>query len=151
MIQTNEINKWYISLFDEFERSLNGGSKSPVHQLRKKAIEDFSQLSFPTNKNEEWRFTNISPLLKHKFKPAIKAQSISLNEVDRFRFNGMKCNLMVFVNGFFSEELSEIGSIKDKITIKSLSAAIKENNPHIKKHFAKYADSSTQIFTALST
>jgi Fe-S cluster assembly protein SufD len=58
---------------------------------------------------------------------------------------------MVFVNGFFSEGLSEISSIKDKITIKSLSAAIKENNPDIQKHFAKYADSSTQIFTALST
>jgi Fe-S cluster assembly protein SufD len=151
MIQTNEINNWYISLFNEFENNLNGESKSAVHLLRKKAIEDFSQLSFPTNKNEEWRFTNISPLLKHKFIPAIKGQSISMNEVDRFRFNGMKCFLMVFVNGFFSEELSEISSIKDKITIKSLSAAIKENNPDLQKHFAKYADSSTQIFTALST
>jgi Fe-S cluster assembly protein SufD len=151
MIQTNEINNWYISLFNEFEKNLNGESKSAVHMLRKKAIEDFSQLSFPTNKNEEWRFTNISPLLKHKFKPAINAQSVSLKEVDRFRFNGMKCSLMVFVNGFFSEELSEINSIKDKITIKSLSTAIKENDPYVQKHFAKYADSSTQIFTALST
>ena len=151
MIQTNEINKWYISFFDEFERNLNGESKSPVHQLRKKAIEDFSQLSFPTNKNEEWRFTNISPLLKHKFNPAFIAPSVAKEEVDRFRFNGMKCSLMVFVNGFFSEELSEIRSIKDKITIKSISIAIKENNPQMPKHFNKYADSSTQIFTALST
>ena len=114
MIQTNDINKWYISLFDEFERNLNGESKSPIHQLRKKAIQDFSQLSFPTNKNEEWRFTNISPLLKHKFTPALIAPSISKAEVDKFRFNGMKCSLMVFVNGFFSHELSEIDSIKDK-------------------------------------
>ena len=105
MIQTNEINNWYISLFNEFEKNLNGESKSAVHLLRKKAIEDFSQLSFPTNKNEEWRFTNISPLLKHKFKPAIKAPTISTKEVERFRFNGMKCSLMVFVNGFYSEEL----------------------------------------------
>ena len=151
MIQTNEINKWYISLFDEFERNLNGESKSPVHRLRKKAIEDFAQLSFPTNKNEEWRFTNISPLLKHKFKPALNAPSVSREEVNKFRFSGLKCSMMVFVNGFFSEELSEISSIKDRITIKSISTAIKENNFQIEKHFNKYADSSTQIFTALST
>src|ERR1017187_5172260 len=150
MIQTNEINKWYISLFDEFERNLNGESKSPVHQLRKKAIEDFSQLSFPTNKNEEWRFTNIAPLLNHKFKPAISAPKISREEVDKFRFNGMKCTLVVFVNGFYNEELSDIRLIKDQITIKSISTAIKENSPQIQKHFNKYADSSTQIFTALN-
>jgi len=137
MMQTNEINKWYTSIFDEFERNLNGESKSPVHQLRKKAIKDFSQLSFPTNKNEEWRFTNISPLLKHKFIPASNAPSISRGEVDKFRFNGMKCSLMVFVNGFFSEDLSEIRSIKDAISIKSISNAIKENNPQIEKHFNK--------------
>src|ERR1035437_3825287 len=151
MLQSNEMNKWYLSLFDEFERNLNGESKSPVHLLRKKAIEDFSQLSFPTNKDEEWRFTSISPLLKHKFKPALIAPSVSKVEVDKFRFNGMKCSLMVFVNGFFSEELSEIESMQDKISIKSISSAIKENNPQIHKHFNKYADSSTQIFTALST
>ncbi|MDR3667989.1 MAG: Fe-S cluster assembly protein SufD [Ignavibacteriaceae bacterium] len=151
MIQTNEINKWYVSLFDEFERNLNGESKSPVHQIRKKAIEDFSQLSFPTNKNEEWRFTNIAPLLKHKFKPAINTQQISREEVNRFRFKGMKCSFVVFENGFYNEELSDIRSVEDQITIKSLSAAIKENNPQIQKHFNKYADTSTQIFTALST
>jgi Fe-S cluster assembly protein SufD len=151
MIQTNEINKWYVSRFDEFERNLNGESKSPVHQLRKKAIEDFSQLSFPTNKNEEWRFTNIAPLLKHKFKPAISTSKVSREEVDRFRFNGMKCSLAVFVNGFYNEELSDIWSLKDQIIIKSISTAIKEKNPQIQKHFNKYTDTSTQIFTALST
>jgi Fe-S cluster assembly protein SufD len=151
MIETNEINKWYISLFNEFERNLNGESKSPVHLLRKKAISDFSNLSFPTNKNEEWRFTNISPLLRHKFKLAVEAPSIDKNEAARFRFEGMKCSFVVFVNGFFSEELSEIQSIKNDITIKSLSTAIMENDPQILKHFNKYADSETQIFSALST
>ena len=101
MIQTNEINKWYVSLFDEFEKNLNGESKSPAHSLRRKAIKDFSNLSFPTNKNEEWRFTNITPLLKHKFKLALDAPSIAKDEVDRFRFKDMKCSLMVFINGFF--------------------------------------------------
>ena len=151
MIQTNEINKWYVSLFDEFEKNLNGESKSPAHSLRRKAIKDFSNLSFPTNKNEEWRFTNITPLLKHKFKLALDAPSIAKDEVDRFRFKDMKCSLMVFINGFFSEELSELQSIKDIITIKNISAAIKENDPQILKHFNKYADSESQIFSALST
>src|ERR1035441_6103513 len=112
MTQTNEINKWYISLFDEFERNLNGESKSQIHQLRKKAIEDFSQQSFPTNKNEEWRFTNISPLLKHKFNPAFNALSIANEEVDRFRFDGLKCSLMVFRS---EEHTSELQSLRQLV------------------------------------
>ncbi len=151
MTESNEINKWYVSLFNEFEKNLNGESKLPVHQLRKKAIEDFSLLSFPTKKNEEWRFTNITPLIQNKFNLTGKVPSVKKTELDRFRFNGMKSPLMVFINGSFSEELSELSSIKDKITAKNISSAIKENDPQIKKYFAKYADSSNQIFTALST
>ena len=151
MTDSNEVNKWYVSLFDEFEKNLNGESKLPIHLLRKKAIEDFSALSFPTKKNEEWRFTNISPLLQTRFELAAKAPTVSQEEVDRFRFNGMKCPMMVFINGFYSDRLSELSSLKGKMTVKNISSALKENNPQISKHFAKYADSSNQIFTALST
>jgi Fe-S cluster assembly protein SufD len=151
MTELNETNKWYVSLFDEFEKNLNGESKLPVHLLRKKAIEDFSTLSFPTKKNEEWRFTNITPLLQNKFTLAGKSPSVSKDEVNRFRFSGMKSPIMVFVNGNYSDKLSELSSLKGKITVKNISSALKENNPQIAKHFAKYADSSNQIFTALST
>ena len=63
MIQTNEINKWYVSLFNEFERNLNGESKSPVHLLRKKAIEDFAQLSFQLIKMRNGDLQTFLPCL----------------------------------------------------------------------------------------
>jgi Fe-S cluster assembly protein SufD len=151
MNQTSEINQWYISLFDKFEKGLNGESKSHLHQLRKKAIEDFALLNFPTNKNEEWRFTNISPLLKHKFTPAVEAHLVPNADVEKFRFKQMKCAWMVFINGFYSESLSNLSVLEDKITVKSISTALMENNPILKKHFNQYVDSSGYIFTALST
>jgi Fe-S cluster assembly protein SufD len=151
MIQKEEITNWYVSLFEEFERNLNGESKQPVHELRKKAIKDFSQLSFPTNKNEEWRFTNIAPLLQHKFKLAGNSSIVVKEEIGKFRFDGLKCPLLVFVNGFYSEKLSEISGLDNKITVKNISAALSENNPLIQKHFSHYANPANEIFTALST
>ncbi|MGE5846424.1 MAG: Fe-S cluster assembly protein SufD, partial [Ignavibacteria bacterium] len=59
------IKKWYLENFEIFQNSLNGESTQPINQLRKDAILKFSELSFPTIKDEEWKYTNISPLLKH--------------------------------------------------------------------------------------
>ena len=33
------------------------------------AIPRFSELGFPTTKNEEWRFTNVAPVARTKFPP----------------------------------------------------------------------------------
>ena len=74
MSQILDIKKWYISNFETFENSLNGGSLKPIHQVRKEAIANFSNLNFPTTHDEEWRFTNITPLLKHNFVPAEKVK-----------------------------------------------------------------------------
>ena len=67
MNQSTEIKDWYLSEFKKFENSLNGESKLPIHQLRKEAIDNFSKLDFPNTKEEEWKYTNISPLLKYNF------------------------------------------------------------------------------------
>ena len=53
---------WYLSVFKDFEERLNGETQSPLHQLRREAIERFGNSGFPTSKDEEWRFTNIAPL-----------------------------------------------------------------------------------------
>ena len=44
-------------------------AKAPIHKKRKEALSNFSRLDFPTQKDEEWKYTNISPLLKHNFFP----------------------------------------------------------------------------------
>jgi len=62
-----KIKDWYRSQFDSFEQRLNGGKSTAVHPLRIEALNRFEQLEFPTLKDEEWKYTNISPLLKHNF------------------------------------------------------------------------------------
>jgi len=67
MENTLDIKKLFLSHFADFENSLNGGKAKPVHELRRSAISKFSELQFPTTRDEEWKYTNISPLLKHDF------------------------------------------------------------------------------------
>ena len=67
MNKTLDIKEWYSSNFEVFEESLNGEKLSQLHSLRKDALSNFKELEFPTQKDEEWKYTNISPLLKHNF------------------------------------------------------------------------------------
>src|SRR3989339_518970 len=94
-----EIKNQYLSHFRDFENSLNGGKSKPVHDLRKSAISNFSDLQFPTTRDEEWKYTNIAPLLKHTFRPAQKPTEDYDIKVSHFLFDKMEHSLIVFVNG----------------------------------------------------
>jgi Fe-S cluster assembly protein SufD len=146
-----EVKNWYLDEFKKFESTLNGESAEPVHQLRKEAISNFSELNFPNIKDEEWKYTNISPLLKYNFKPSLVKGSITNKEVDKFLFDMFEHNLLVFVNGHFDEKASRIKNLPKGVIAGSIAEAIKQKSQVIKDHFGKYADFKSQIFTALST
>lgn len=156
----SEVKSWYINNFKDFERSLNGESSQPIHKLRKNAIENFSELSFPTTREEEWKYTNIAPLLKYNFKPVDpneKAREITKDQLNKFLLaeqsgsENFEPNLLVFINGHFSEELSSTKNFEKNIVVGNISNAINEHSSIIEKHFGKYADFKDHIFTALST
>lgn len=150
MKNKTDIKQYFIDQFQEFERSLNGEKDSAFHQMRKSAIDEFSKLSIPTQKDEEWKYTNVSPLLKHNF---VRGKKVDVNpdRINKFLFDQLEHSLMVFVNGHFEPELSRLDDIPDTVKVSSLSDELKMNNPVVAKHLGKYAVSKNQIFTALST
>ena len=120
-----EIKEWYLDEFKKFDSSLNGESAEPIHQLRKEAISHF--------------------------KPSLTKGNITDMQVNKFLFDQLEHNLLVFVNGHFDEKLSRITDLPKGVIAGNISEAIKQKSPIIEKHFGKYADYKNQIFTALST
>lgn len=145
------IKEWYISNFTEFEKRFNGSKSKEIHQIRKEALNRFSQLEFPTQKDEEWKYTNISPLLKHNFVPSSEKVSVGREFVKSKLFDEMGHSLIVFVNGHYTEEHTDLHNLPEGVIAGSLSEAIKNNSPLIEKHFTNYAHHQNNIFTALST
>jgi Fe-S cluster assembly protein SufD len=150
MSEIVDIKKWYVSNFEKFENNLNGGSLKPIHQVRKEAIARFSTLNFPTTHDEDWRFTNITPLLKYNFLPSGKI-NLKQKQIKNFLFRKISGNLLVFVNGHFAPELSKLKNLPEGISVGSLADEIKNGSAIVNEHFGKYANYKTQIFTALST
>src|SRR5678816_3647614 len=75
--------------------------------LRKGGIANFSEIGFPTLKDEDWRFTNVAPIAKLPFRPALEPRQGAFSVKD-FNFANLDCTRLVFVDGHFIPKLSTI-------------------------------------------
>lgn len=146
-----EIKEWYVSHFQAFENSLNGSGKVPFHQIRRSAIAKFADLGFPGRRDEEWKYTNLTPLLKHKFPVAARTTSLPADTVRQFVFKGLAENLLVFVNGRYSRELSNYRVSENGVSVDSLENALKNQPERVAAYLAKYAPFEKESFVALNT
>ena len=149
-IQHTEMKDWYLSRFEAFENSLNGARDIPFHETRKSAISRFSKIGFPGRRDEEWKYSNVTPLLMHQFNFATPSR-IDEASVKQFAFNGLEKNLVIFLNGRFSPELSNYSSTAKGLIVDSLENALQHHAGLMRAHLAKYAGFEEEHFVALNT
>ena len=153
MQQKDQKTNLYLAQFEQFEKSLNGDASSHVHAIRKTALAKFAELGFPTTKNEEWKYTDVSPIAKTAFKASLSPGAIGVTpkDVEKFSFGHPEWIRIVCVNGHFSSELSSISGLPAGVKVGSLAEAMKLEPALIEQHFAKYASYNENAFVALST
>ena len=118
-------------------------------ELQEQAMKNFHRLGFPTSKNEEWKYTNIAPIVTKDFSFSIPDSKISKEEIlQRFPFV-KDALLVVFENGILNAGASDFSNLPAGIEIHSLRDA--KNNELVKKHFNLYADVQVDAFAALNT
>lgn len=147
----DEMRNWYISNFQEFESKLNGQSKTFLHDIRKDALTKLKDLHFPTIKDEEWKYTNIAPLMKENFQLPEKVEATKIDEefIYKNSFTDFDYDRIVFINGKFSPQFSIIGELPKGVVIGSLAKAITDNTEIVKKYIGKYSKVEN-AFTAMN-
>jgi Fe-S cluster assembly protein SufD len=151
MIASEKNIQWYLSKFQDFERNLNGEKSTPLHSLRRKAIGSFAEMGFPTNRHEEWRFTNILPITKTEFHPVLNRGKFPVSREDIKPYVVDDSIPSVVVNGIFSEELSELGPLPDNIVAGGLFNFLKKDRDLVQQHIARLVKGDENGFTALNT
>ena len=142
----------YLSDFELFEK--NGATKGPswIHQIRKAAISRFSELGFPTTRLEEWKYTNVAPIAKTRFKRAeCEVNGLMAEALARATLGESACAQLVFVNGHFSRELSSLRSLPEGVKAGSLAAAWGSDPASIEPHLARHASYHDHAFVALNS
>lgn len=125
-------------------------SETSLTEIRNDAFNNFQRLGLPENKSEEYKDTPITRILQKNFTLQNTPFSGEVNIRD-FTVPGLETNILVFINGSFSPNLSTIVSPEDEVSIVTLADAIKEKNPIVLKHIAQYADFKSDALTAWNT
>lgn len=143
---------FFIENFKLLEKKLNGESASYLHRLRGEALAQLQELSFPSTRNEEWKYTDVSPILKQNFSPAMNSDLPEIKQeiVSGLLFENFESHLLVFVNGIFSNELSKILELPKGVVVSNLAEVSKKNPEILEKHLSKISKIEN-AFTALNT
>src|SRR5574340_1523767 len=122
----------------EFERlGRDGAERQPewARQLRRRALDRFRELGFPTTRDEEWRFTPIGPIAETAFRlPAEGADVTGI--LERSAIPGAA--RAVVINGRFAPGRSELAGLPAGIEVRSLAEA-SEGEPEIGRYMGRAA------------
>ncbi|MGI8469101.1 MAG: Fe-S cluster assembly protein SufD [Pyrinomonadaceae bacterium] len=136
----------------EFQQNLNAANQPDwLKKMREKAFRFFTENGFPTIENEEWKYTNVAPIGRENFHVGESANFTSETVVP-FVFDESKESILVFTNGNFDKNLSNLNAIKDA-GILSFSEALKNEKRAgiLRAKLGSLVNSEKNAFTALNT
>lgn len=122
-----------------------------LEALRTAAIAIAQELAWPSTREEAWRFTNLAAMMGFEFEPGAAIAPDLLGAADREAIALAECPAarLVFVNGYFSEVLSDLSAVPAGITVGRLATADLGADA-LGAHLGKIQNGS-ELFTALNT
>ncbi len=153
-VPLSDLKNKLLSGFKDFEAGINGHASEEIFKLRKQAIDQFDQLGFPTVKNEEWKYTNVSKYIDESWeqsKNLSPANPASLAQIKKSIPAIVDAHVFVFNDGVFSAELSSIKTDDTGIKLLSFSEAMKSEKDLLGQYLGKVLSSDINGFTAINS
>ena len=119
-----------------------------LNQLRSSAVETVSELTVPTTRDEEWRFTDISLLTKVSLQPALVSNKLTSADIKPFLIKEAATRL-VFVDGVYAPTLST--AAQKGIVVSNLASELAKNSAVLQQHLGHHAEIQGNAFAALNT
>ena len=139
----------YVDAFGAVRKALPGQGVDWLESLRARAIERFASAGFPTPRDEVWKFTNLRPLTRHSFALAPRRDnSVDLNDLAPHLPEGLACHRMVYVNGHFRADLSDLGDLPKGVRLTSLARILEDDPAVVEAYFSDHGDSPAALNTA---
>jgi Fe-S cluster assembly protein SufD len=119
-----------------------------LQEIKQRAANWVRHSTLPTNRDEEWRFTDLSKLKQSKFNNvetrhvASLPQPQILPEAENSR--------LVFINGAYEPKLSSVSNLPPGILVTNLANLPEEYIAKAQEYLAQ-AEGALEVFTALNT
>ena len=135
---------------DVDETRLDGATLAWLKELRHQAVAQLQTASLPTQRDEDWRFTDLSSLLAVDFEAAQpNLEAIAPEAIKQYHVPEAIAQL-VFVDGIYAPTLSTLGELPVAVTVGSLL----EVAPRLGEKLPTYLAQQTvgqDVFATLNT
>ena len=108
------------------------GANAPpwLRELRTRGANRFTALGFPTVRQEEWRFTNVTPIADTSFRLGEAAPTNAAHLTKRVTVPSAAARIVI-LNGHFAPELSSAEEFPTGLVAGSLARAIARGAPEV--------------------
>jgi len=141
----------YTSEYDKHISALPGQSLDWLKSLRLEAFESFSSTGFPSLREEEWRYTNVSGIEKKLFSPQSTIEAGTVDDAWLANYRLDDCFTVVLVNGQYSAQLSNLDGLSDQVSVLSMAEALEQQPETVKKYLAQAVSNEEHSFVAFNS
>lgn len=141
----------YTAEYQSIASALPGQSLPWLQALRIEALAQFAEQGFPSPREEEWRYTNVSGIEKKLFAPSadLTAGDTDVDWLKQYRLQDAW--VVVVVNGHFAADLSVLDGLPEGVWVMSMAEALATQPDAVEKYLGKAVNHSEHGFIAFNT
>jgi len=124
-------------------------ANDPLERVRQKAWQHFLSLGLPSRKNEAYRYIKLRHLFSQPFQLA-NEKSVTAKQVAPWIYPECRQSVMVFVNGSYSPELSNLQALPAKVVVSSLQEATQTYGALLNNYWIKSLKEESDPFAVLN-
>src|SRR4051794_18629209 len=124
----------YQDLLNGFSNTEMSAENEAIRQVRRKGFESFKKSGFPTRKNEDWKYTGITPFLQEQYhiNGIEKEAVISTELLQQAAIPSLDCYRLILLNGQLQTSTNALPVF---VKVKSIKEA--QQNDNVVKYLGK--------------
>lgn len=132
------------------QQPLPGNEQPWLKQIRETALEYFIALGFPTVRQEDWKYTKVTPIIQQTYN-APSLTEVQASQVTDQLIAGLDSYLLVFVNGHFQADFAKLTGLPAGVILCDLTEALTKTAASLSLYLSKIAKANKHGFQALNT
>jgi Fe-S cluster assembly protein SufD len=135
-----------------FERRFGSGAGTASwrHDARRRAIARFAERGLPTTRDEEWKFTSVTPLAETAFELPGRQPALGSERLAAVSMASEAVAEIVFVNGTFAPGLSRMDHAPSGLRVDTIGSMMAAPPDWLKDALSRPGFDENPAFTALN-
>ncbi|TAJ12944.1 Fe-S cluster assembly protein SufD [Marinilabiliaceae bacterium JC017] len=151
--QIVNLQEEYLALYNQNEAHLLNGAPDRMNELRQEAIGHFERLGIPSNKVEEYRYTNLQPFFKGTLSIGFSNEQLGVKLGDIFQCDvpELESYPVFLVNGWYSFQNVKDFGLPEGVIMGSIAEIGKKHPELLEKYYGTAANMDRDGLIAMNT